>query len=88
MTGGGLSVDDDPSLVERIANPFREAPAWLQPFMIGMAAVALLLLPLGLVPPGVIPWPGAALFIAQRRSALVGAGVALLGALGVAALTL
>jgi hypothetical protein len=56
--------------------------------MIGMAAVALLLLPLGFVPTGVIPWPGAAIFIAQRRTALVGAGVALLGALGVAALTL
>jgi len=74
--------------VESIPNPFREAPAWLQPFMIGMAAVALILLPLGALPAWAIPWPGAAFFIAQRRTALVGAGAALLGALGVAALTL
>jgi hypothetical protein len=56
--------------------------------MIGMAAVGLILLQLGALPAGVIPWPGAALFVAQRRPALVGAGVSLLGALGVAALTL
>jgi hypothetical protein len=79
---------DDASLVGSIPNPFREAPAWLQPFMIGMAAVALLLLQLGALPVSMIPWPGAAVFVARRRPALVGAGAGLLGALGVASLTL
>jgi hypothetical protein len=80
--------DDEASLVESIPNPFRDAPAWLQPFMIGMAALALLLLQLGALPVSMIPWPGAAVFVARRRAALVGAGAGLLGALGVASLTL
>jgi hypothetical protein len=83
-----LDNDDAASFVGSIANPFREAPAWLRPFMIGMLAAALALLQLGALPASAIPWPGAAMFIARRRTALLGAGTGLLGALGVAGLTL
>jgi hypothetical protein len=79
---------DAPSLAEAIANPFRDAPAWVRPFMLGMLAVALLLIPLGALPPWVIPWPGAAAFVARRRPALLGVGAGLLGGLAVAVLAL
>jgi hypothetical protein len=80
--------DDVASVVGSIPNPFREAPAWLQPFMIGMAAVALILLQLAALPASIIPSSGAAAFVARRRPALLGTGAGLLGALGVAVLTL
>jgi hypothetical protein len=86
--GDDSPLDDEASLVGSIPNPFREAPSWLQPFMIGMLAVALLLIQLGALPVSMIPWPGAAVFVARRRPALIGAGAGLLGALGVAALML
>jgi hypothetical protein len=76
------------SFVGSIPNPFRDAPPWLQPLMIGMLALALVLLPLGALPASAVPWRDAAIFIDKRRYALVGAGVGLLGALGVATLTL
>jgi hypothetical protein len=79
---------DDTSFGGTLPNPFAEAPGWLQPFMFGMLAVALILLQLGMLPVSVIPSGGAAAFVARRRPALVGAGAGLLGALGVAALTL
>ncbi len=81
-------ADDGASVVASIPNPFREAPGWLQPFMIGMLAVAIILLQLGALPASIIPSSGAAAFVARRRPALLGTGAGLLGALGVAVLTL
>jgi hypothetical protein len=90
-----VAVADDPppagdgaSVVASIPNPFRDAPGWLQPFMIGMLAVAIILLQLGALPASIIPSSGAAAFVVRRRPALLGTGAGLLGALGVAVLTL
>ena len=53
-----------------------------------MTMQTAVLLPLGALPASAIPWREAAIFVDKRRHALVGTGVGLLGALGVATLTL
>ena len=80
--------DDGASVVGAIPNPFRDAPGWLQPLMLGMLVLAIILLQLGVLPARLIPSSDAALFVARRRPAFLGAGAGLLGALGVAVLTL
>jgi hypothetical protein len=81
-------ADDDASVVGSIPNPFREAPGWLQPLMLVMLVIAIVLLQLGVLPARLIPSSDAALFVARRRPAFLGAGAGLLGALGVAVLTI
>jgi hypothetical protein len=88
--GGDLKVADDKnsavgsisnSVVGSISNAFNEAPRWLHPLMLAMLALAMIVLVLGTLPARIIPSAGAALFVSQRRPALLGAGIGLLGAL-------
>jgi hypothetical protein len=80
--------DDGAPLVGSVPNPFRDVPLWLQPLLLGTLAVAIILLQLAALPARVVPGTGAALFISRHRPALLAAGVGLVLAVALAALTL
>jgi hypothetical protein len=77
---------DDASVAGSIPNPFREASGWLQPFVIGMLALAVILLQLVALPARMIPSTGAALFVSQHRPEFLAAGAAMIVVVGVAVL--
>ena len=76
---------DGASAVASIVKPFREVPLWLQPFVLGMMAVAMIVLVLGTLPARIIPSAGAALFVSEHRPEFLGAGAAVLVGLALGA---
>ena len=80
--------DEGASVIGSLPNPFRAAPLWLQPFLLGMLGVAIILLQLAALPARVVPSTGAALFVSRHRPELALGGMGLLGAVAVAAILL
>ena len=80
--------DEGASAIGSLPNPFRDAPPWLQPLLLGVLAVAIILLQLAALPARVVPSTGAAVFVARYRPQLALGGMGLLGAVAVAAIVL
>ncbi|MDQ4081589.1 MAG: hypothetical protein M3123_01665 [Actinomycetota bacterium] len=82
---GGRSARED-RLFGVVANPFDDAPAWMEPLALWAIGVALILLLLAALPGGLLRRGHVAAFVAKRRAELVSVGATLLAAVVVAAL--
>jgi len=86
--GPSLGVARDGRILGVLPNPFEDAPAWLQPFLLVALGAAIVLLLAAALPAAAVRPAGAAPVVSQRRSEFALAGAMILGAIAIAALVL